>query len=557
MKTKTLFYMALTAVMTTLAACSQDDEPLDAAPKATPIEFEISDGGFADVQTRAVEEGFRTKFTAGDECGLYIVRDGTLVAENVELKASESEDGTITWQVVSGDISGAAKGDKYFLYCPYNTMRMKNKVNPNATDSDDAFFASGINNWSTTFDQDDYISYRSNDLMTAAGEVKDEGGKLKVSFSLNHKMALAVIEVPKTKYNFTNITGGAEYTVPTLVDFSGEEVKPLQMADGTYRLIVNPQIVQELIKNNEDISIKGKVPDGKTFTISIKDKLKDIAGTYKTFRIGGGSDGTPIEKSHELQVGDYLLKDGNLIGKGETLTAAQKADVAAIVFWSPAETAADGRTTPASLTDDKIMAAEHPNCNHGLAVAVKKLYSDAIGWQAPTESVEGFRNSDNFTHANKDKFVSIASGRGTEDNINRILGYQNTQVLLAYNKYCNNNDRISYHVSPAVLLVTFANSNPAPTGSTGWFLPSPKELHMLCYKDVDYIYSKWDSSYRETCEKVNMSLTAVSGEALGETCWSSSEDTDQSKSFYVGFANAMLGASPKNYTFYARAVLAF
>lgn len=130
-------------------------------------------------------------------------------------------------------------------------------------------------------------------------------------------------------------------------------------------------------------------------------------------------------------------------------------------------------------------------------------------------------------------------------------------MLLAYNKYCNNNDRISYHVRPAVLLVTFANSNPAPTGSTGWFLPSPKELHMLCYKDVDNIDNTWDPSYIETCEKVNMSLTAVSGEALGDTCWSSSEDTDQSKSFCVGFANAMLGAVPKNGIYYARAVLAF
>ena len=45
MKTKTLLYMALAAVMTTLAACSQDDDlQQDAAPKATPIEFEITDG---------------------------------------------------------------------------------------------------------------------------------------------------------------------------------------------------------------------------------------------------------------------------------------------------------------------------------------------------------------------------------------------------------------------------------------------------------------------------------------------------------------------------------
>lgn len=552
MKTKTLFYMALMAVMMTLAACSQDDELMDAAPKATQIEFEITDGGFADVQTRAVEEGFRTKFTANDECGLYVVKsDGTFAAENVKLTAEEGENG-ITWKA-EGDISGVADGDKCFLYYPYQSTGMKTKINQEATDSDDAFFSNLIKDWNVLPQQNDYNLYTWSDLMTAASEVKNEGGKLKVSFSLNHKMTLAIIEVPKTKYKFTNVPDGAEYTVPTLVDFSSL-AKPLRMADGTYRFIVNT-------KNIEPVAdcIKGTVPDGKKFTINFGPNLSDCAGgKCKRLKVGGGTAGTPIKKDYTLQVGDYLLKDGNLISKDdtETLTDEQKANVAAIVFWSPAETAADGRTTPASLTDDKIMSAEHPNCNHGLAVAVKELKSYIVNWQTSAESVEEFRNSDNFTHANKDKFVSIASGRGKEDNINRILGYQNTQVLLAYNKYCNNNGRISYRVSPATLLVMFANSTPAPTGSTGWFLPSPKELHMLCYKDVDNIYSVYN--FTETFGKVNTSLTAVSGENLrGATYWSSSEETDQSKSFSVNFTNALVEKYNKTSGCYARAVLAF
>ena len=558
MKTKTLFYMALTAVMTTIAACSQDDEPLDAAPKPAAIEFEITDGGFADVQTRAVEEGFRTKFTAGDECGLYIVRNGSLVAENVKLKASEDKDGTITWQVVSEDISGAAEGDKYFLYYPYKTtMEVDNEVYPSATDSDDAFFANVINNWYVAPDQNYYEDYTASDLMTAAGEAKNEDGKLKVSFSLNHKMALAVIEVPKTKYNFTNVTDGAEYIVPTLVDFSSSitETKPLRMADGTYRIIFNSQ-------NNPKNTVKGTVPDGRKFTINLVTNLYDCAGKCKRLKVGGGADGTPIEKEHTLQVGDFLLKDGNLIkvDQKDALTAAQKADVAAIVFWSPAETAADGRTTPASLTDDKIMAAEHPNCNHGLAVAVKELSNAAMAWQFGAESVENFRNSDNFTHAYKGNFASIATATGKEDNINRILGYQNTLVLLAYNDYCYSTGKIGKTVKPAELLVEFANSNPAPTGSTGWFLPSPKELHMLCYKDVDNIYNAYGESNTDTREKVNTSLTAVNGKSLSGSYWSSSEENGYpTNAFKVNFSNVKVYHIAKNISnnSKARAVLAF
>lgn len=553
MKTKTLFYMALMAVMMTLAACSQDDELMDAAPKATQIEFEITDGGFADVQTRAVEEGFRTKFTAGDVCGLYVVKsDGTFAAENVILTAEEGENG-ITWKVADGAISGAADGDKCFLYYPYQSG-MKNKVDPSATDSDDAFFSNLINDWSVNLGQNDYNLYTWSDLMTAASEVKNEGGKLKVSFSLNHKMTLAIIEVPKTKYKFTNVPDGAEYIVPTLVDFSSL-AKPLRMADGTYRFIVNTKNIEPAAD-----CIKGTVPDGKKFTINLGPNLSDCAGgKCKRLKVGRGVTGTPIEKEHTLQVGDFLLKDGNLISTGTSLTDEQKANVAAIVFWSPAETTADGRTTPASLTDDKVMAAEHPNCNHGLAVAVKELSNAVMAWQVSAESVADFQGTDNFIHAYKGNFASIAT-TVKEDNINRILGYQNTQVLLAYNDYCYSTGKIGNTVKPAELLVGFANSNSAPTGSTGWFLPSPKELHMLCYKDVDNIYNAYGESNTDTREKVNTSLTAVNGESLDEyKCyWSSSEEKGYpTNAFYVVFKKAWVSCTLKNISVNARAVLAF
>ena len=81
-----------------------------------------------------------------------------------------------------------------------------------------------------------------------------------------------------------------------------------------------------------------------------------------------------------MQRGDYLLADGNLLPKGTTLTEEQKASVAAIVFWTPAETNPEGRITPASLDFDKIMVKEHPNCTHGLAVSIKDAPGNVL-WQ--------------------------------------------------------------------------------------------------------------------------------------------------------------------------------
>lgn len=523
MKTKTLFYMALTAVMTTLAACSQDDELMDAAPKQAQIEFEITDGGYGgDEATRAVEEGFCTKFETGDKCGLYIIDNGEFIASNVKLTAEAGENGEITWKAADGDISGVTDKSKYFLYYPYKSLDI---VDAQLGDDDTKVFKNLIDRFCFDWYQYTQDLYTQSDLMTATGTASTGAdGKLKVSFSLTHQMALAVIELPKTVYKFTNEDVTIpDYTVASSVDFSGSDYKPFRMEDGTYRFVFNSDLTG--IR-----SITGTVNGNKKFTISA-DKLGGIdRGTYKTFRIGGGTDGTPIEKDYTLQVGDYLMKDGNLIKKDETLTAEQKADVAAIVFYAPN---ISERETPASLTDDKIMAAEHPNCNHGLAVAVQELTyqgSNTMAWQTKAEKVERFRNSSNFTHANKDKFVSIATFPLTknEGNFTKIYGYQNTQVLFAYNDYCTKNSMTDNIVKPAAAIAGFTDANPAPTGSTGWFIPSAKEMHILCFKDGDTVLDSGEN-HTVTRDKVNESLTAVGGDVFGDGYyWSSSEtDTEQ------------------------------
>ena len=305
--------------------------------------------------------------------------------------------------------------------------------------------------------------------------------------------------------------------------------------------------------------------------------------TIGTFTFGTDEDGYTASR---LKPGDYIYDDGTTSDGGlrginddgtiewaETKPQPKSGKtVVGVVFWTPSETATDGRNTPASLTDDKIMSAEHPDCARGLAVAVKKVTyngSEKMVWQ-PYESYEHVKDwqaGDGFTHANKDKFVSIASNIEAGDNINRIYGYQNTVVLRAYNAYCNANDRPDYIVRPVAALDEFVNGNacPAPAGSTGWFLPSAKELHMLCYKDVDDIWNEYDQSftgdpsYTITRDIVDSSLAAAGGDALESTyCWSSSEDEDSSNyAFDVTFRYAVVSYGFKGHACWVRAVCAF
>ena len=283
MKTKTLFYMALTAVMTTLAACSQDDDmQQDAAPVATPIEFEITDGGYGGNEaTRAVEEGYYTRFTAGDECGLYIVNGSTLKAKNVKLTASE-ENGKLTWKAADGAISDVTENSKYFLYYPYpddneKIEEINNTEMNSAADKDTDFFENLISGWEVQSNQRNHDNYTASDLMTAKGTATYDGTTLKLSFKLDHRMALAEIVAP-VEASFS--LGTYCYT-------------PYQAEEWKYRFIVNPKTV------DDSKSIKGSIAS-KTFTINSA-KLKALTpGQYKTFKVGSSyymenvPGGTPI-----------------------------------------------------------------------------------------------------------------------------------------------------------------------------------------------------------------------------------------------------------------------
>ena len=501
MKTKTLFYMALMAVMTTLAACSQDDELMDAAQKPAAIEFEITDGGYGgDEATRTKEEGFRTKFEAGDKCGLYIVRGGSLVASNVILTAEEGENGII-WKAADGAISGASEGDKYFLCYP-PVVEAEDKVNPSATDSDDTFFARIISGWNTLPNQNDYAYYRYSDLKTAAGEVKNEDGKLKVSFSLNHKMALAVIEVPKTVYKFTG-TSILDYTVASSVDFSSD-YKPFRMEDGTYRFVFNPKLTD--IK-----SITGTVNGNKNFTIALSNYTFH-AGKYKRFRVDGGTDGTPIEKEHELQVGDYLMKDGNLVGKDD-LSDDKKADVAAIVF-SVGHNQYD-------LSDYSATGIGTNQC-HGYAVALQDATSRCT-WGS-TSTKLGLCPSGVNNYNNPDQDWS---------------GYLYTQTIIkAVNDAGNSLKGNSADGYPATYY-TVNYSTEAPATTSGWFLPAIGQL-------------------KEVLQQKGM-FTGTVGTAPSGPCWSSSEYSgNQGNVLNVNFYNSTINSVAKTPNENSvRAILAF
>ena len=72
--------------------------------------------------------------------------------------------------------------------------------------TDTEFFAPLVSAWQPQDDQSTHAAYTASDLMTAEGSATTgEDNTLHLSFTMNHRMALAVIEMPNTvKYKFTD-----------------------------------------------------------------------------------------------------------------------------------------------------------------------------------------------------------------------------------------------------------------------------------------------------------------------------------------------------------------
>lgn len=564
------FIYLIPAALLMLGGCAKDD--VSAVQEARRLSISVTDGGYAPASgavldgapaTRTVENGYATAFTAGDACGLYMVRGAQVVYDNLKLTAYADAAGSgLLWGTGTGAVIDAGQSDElYYLYYPYQKdMSGKTASLTGVAMTDAEFFKPLIDGWQPADDQSTHAAYTASDLMTATGTASTgTGGSLRLTFSMAHRMALAVLDMPETVYKFTD-SRVPDYTSFSRATFS-TSVKSLNMYDGTYRHLVNPGSASAP-------TIIGVYAGGtKEFTVTPSGLA---AGSYKTYKVAGG---TAAEIGYTVQRGDYLLRNGNLLPVGTVLTEEDKADVSAVVFWTPAETDPSGRTTPASLSDDKIMATDCPDCTHGLAVAVKAVTydgSEMIMWQYPYEPVSRFQSGENFAPANKSDYKSIATDEASAD-INLILGYQNTKILKAYNDWCKSSGgEIALQVvRPVEALESFASVCPAPSGSTGWYIPSEKELLMLFHKDIDGIWRNaagvWGGGHAlDTAVPVFGSIASAGGDAALEDAtvfYHSSSETSNSNSYYLRIYNTWtmtnVGHGVKSNTRHARAVCAF
>ena len=442
MKIQNIYHLLQAALLLLLVSCAQEEFPA-VQDKAQQLTISVTDGGYTSavenmktrVETRAVENGYTTEFTEGDACGFYMVRGGKPVYSNVKLTAEkDAATGGIMWKTDGTTLAAGMDGESYYLYYPYQADMAGKTATPaeGAVMTDAEFFKPLIDGWQPGDDQSTHAAYTASDLMTAGGSTTGTGNTIHLSFAMKHRMALAVIEMPKTVYRFTD-ANVPDYTVGAEATFTGT-AKPLRMADGIYRYLVHSSMP----------TIEGSYDEGnREFTITTS-ASHPVVGEYKRYKVDGAAEtikNVTYAESGIARIGDFYCTKNNgttgyLIPKEADETTVQAAKVVGIVFQTD-------KSRIGAKEKEKLGGEGNV---HGLVMAVKNI---------ATRQAWGLFGMDE----------GLTTCRTKADNYNDISGYGNCEHIRA--------NRGSFANYPAFKAADDYNTTcPVPATTTGWYLPA-------------------------------------------------------------------------------------
>jgi hypothetical protein len=328
----------------------------------------------------------------------------------------------------------------------------------------------------------------------------------------------------------------------TLVHVTGTANLPeVDMKKGysyVYVIEVNAKEFEDIDPNYPDDTLKPiefNVTDVLTYKTDDMDLEDDDEETNESYKlpeqktIGEITDLTKVGKY------DYAMSDGSFVSRYRTLTEEQQDECVGIVYWTKRET--EGNAT---LDTDKVLMKNYSACTHGLIISLKDFESKyKYVWQdlykENIEDVYEVFQKDNETYGNK-PYVPIKYLPDENDVINSIYGYNNTEVLKAYN------ETATYTIKPIVELDEAISNGDLINvdGFSPWYIPSIKELALLAYDGLVSYGTHYDNSSIESLNKAFSKLRSTDYDILEDgvngICSSTYITKNAIYSFYPGEA---------------------
>ena len=488
-----------------LTSCTQDDNMGNEASSTQNFQISVSDTGFeSDNTTRATENNYSTIFVNGDAIGIFAVRNGAIVSNINNVKCT-MQDGAWEMETNIEYKESEFKKMSFYAYYPYNgTFNSDTDFDASKTLTDGDPFEGYVANWKVDAEQDE-ANYTKYDLMTSVGKASGQRLKGEVSFVMQHRMALAVLQMPDVVYDFTNTDVTIDdYILPTQAGsfkLNNKIAKPYEQEINSktyYRFLVNP---------NKEFTIAG------SYITSKEEKTYDhtatlTSGQAKLYKIKN-----PDTIKQQLSVGDYLCADGSIISKD----AAVPENAIGVIFYV-------GNPQPSVTHADKYVEAkdplrrDYPECKHGLVLALKNaLLGTAEKGRFNTSNKHyygtWFRTDEKYMNS----YVDTERGK----NVAPIAGFQgyNNTVLMEVGATMGDDYKAGAG-NALTALENYRTENATPTTSTGWYFPS--DFDLITVKQVV-------ATVNSSIEKANGTVLVINDGATegGSFYWSNTERNNE------------------------------
>lgn len=488
-----------------LTSCTQDDNMDNEASSTQNFQISVSDTGFeSDNTTRATENNYSTIFANGDAIGIFAVRNGAIVSNINNVKCT-MQDGAWEMETNIEYKESEFKKMSFYAYYPYNgTFNSDTDFDASKTLTDGDPFEGYVANWKVDAEQDE-ANYTKYDLMTSVGKASGQRLKGEVSFVMQHRMALAVLQMPDVVYDFTNTDVTIDdYILPTQAGsfkLNNKIAKPYEQEINSktyYRFLVNP---------NKEFTIAG------SYITSKEEKTYDHTATLTSGQAKLYKVKNPDTIKQQLSVGDYLCADGSIISKD----AAVPENAIGVIFYV-------GNPQPSVTHADKYVEAkdplrrDYPECKHGLVLALKNaLLGTAEKGRFNTSNKHyygtWFRTDEKYMNS----YVDTERGK----NVAPIAGFQgyNNTVLMEVGATMGDDYKAGAG-NALTALENYRTENATPTTSTGWYFPS--DFDLITVKQVV-------ATVNSSIEKANGTVLVINDGATegGSFYWSNTERNNE------------------------------
>lgn len=282
------------------------------------------------------------------------------------------------------------------------------------------------------------------------------------------------------------------------------------------------QLTATVLPKNADYTLSFESSDENVVSVSEEGLVTAMKAGEATITVHAGdkTDECRITVSSGIipKVGDFYYSDGTY----STELDADKFPIG-IVFYVGDPT-----------SDDGYLKQQHPSCTNGLVVS---LYTAGMcAWQA--SSTDYGKTVDSWLKDNAPEFQSILVAGDYDEEMESICGFNNTEALKKFNAAPENQ---AWPVDAAKMAEDFITySYPAaPESSSDWYLPSIKELSILCSGIIGA--PVWANKGMETKELINSRISEIPPEygaqQLIESYYWSSTERDGTYAYYQQFSN--------------------